>query len=173
MILGQIDPFLPNLDKLNLEFPWIPNSLAIRPSSQDIERKKMLSKQIENEWISYRDYILCSVFGDNVCTDNLKKKYSYTNNIVLENNFYHLPLIEWVFQPSEFRYNLIPESNHWILWNSTRDFSFDFVPIEINQIIMKYIRTMGFNNFDFAWYKNPKPTIPEFYHVQVFWIELK
>lgn len=25
-------------------------------------------------------------------------------------------------------------------------------------------------DFDFAWYENPKMSVPDFYHVQVFWI---
>ena len=25
-------------------------------------------------------------------------------------------------------------------------------------------------DFDFVWYENPKMSVPDFYHVQVFWI---
>ena len=71
---------------------------------------------------------------------------------------------------------LLPESNHWILWCLEKDFSFDFPDELINQIIeekIKFVLDLESNiDFQFAWYKNPKPTIPEFYHVQVFWIIL-
>ena len=78
-----------------------------------------------------------------------------------------------------FRYNIIPESNHWVLWYLEKDFSFDFPDELINQIINEQIKfVLGLcsdsnldSNFQFAWYKNPNPTIPEFYHVQVFWIK--
>jgi hypothetical protein len=45
--------------------------------------------------------------------------------------------------------------------------------ITINKIITKNLQNItGSDNFDFAWYKNPKPTIKEFFHVQVFWSKL-
>lgn len=28
---------------------------------------------------------------------------------------------------------------------------------------------LGHGNFEFVWYLNPKMTIPDVYHVQVFW----
>ena len=37
---------------------------------------------------------------------------------------------------------------------------------EINQEITKQLNyIIGSDNFDFAWYKNPKPTIYDFFHV--------
>lgn len=78
---------------------------------------------------------------------------------------------KWIFKPSIFRYNVLPESNHWILWNSEQNFNHDYSDLLINQLISNFIiNIIGHDNYQFVWYKNPKPTIPEFFHVQVFWI---
>ena len=63
------------------------------------------------------------------------------------------------------------ETNHWILWNSTKDFNYDYEFDIINKVIENYLtcHTIIGTPFQFAWYKDPKTTISEFYHVQVFW----
>jgi hypothetical protein len=45
---------------------------------------------------------------------------------------------------------------------------------EINNDIFIAISNhlQGNNEFNFAWYINPKMTVPEFFHVQVFWTQL-
>ena len=41
----------------------------------------------------------------------------------------------------------------------------------INEIIsMNLLKITKSSDFDFVWYKNPKPSITNFFHVQVFWI---
>ena len=83
-------------------------------------------------------------------------------------------ITEWVFAPSTFRYNLSKNSNLYILWNSTKKFYDDISDIIINEYITKELKILlSHDNFNFAWYKNPKPTVLDFYHVQVFWINLK
>jgi hypothetical protein len=63
------------------------------------------------------------------------------------------------------------ETNHWVLLNSTKDFNYDFNIDIINKVIENHLsyHTILGAPFQFVWYKNPKPTIPEFYHIQVFW----
>jgi hypothetical protein len=167
MIRAKISSDFETLDKLNKIYPWIPNSISIRPSPEDIERKKQFSLQIQSEWKSYRDYVYCKIFQQRHYVggeDNEYKKF------VRPEHFKPRP--EWCFQPSMFRYNLIPESNHWVLWNSEHDFDHNYPDEIINQIITRRLfkhLILG-APFQFVWYKNPKPTIPEFYHVQVFWI---
>ena len=42
--------------------------------------------------------------------------------------------------------------------------------IKINQDIYESLfALLGDKNFEFIWYENPKMTIPEIYHLQVFW----
>jgi hypothetical protein len=81
--------------------------------------------------------------------------------------------IEWNFSRSIFPYDLPNNVNHYVLWNSKYEYYKDFDDITINTIIKETLDTMvNSDNFDFAWYKNPKPSIPELFHVQVFWVKL-
>jgi len=82
-------------------------------------------------------------------------------------------LTGWVFKPTRFRYNLPNQTYHWILWNSY--YTMDWKPDsqEVNEIICTLLHEhLGNDKFDFAWYVNPKPTVTQFYHVQVFWIQI-
>lgn len=77
----------------------------------------------------------------------------------------------WVFKPTKFRYNLPDCTAHWILWNT--DYSMDWKPNsqEVTEVIFTLLyEHLGSDKFDFAWYINPKPTVTQFFHVQVFWI---
>ena len=38
-----------------------------------------------------------------------------------------------------------------------------------NDIDNSLYELMGHKNFEFVWYENPKMSVPEIYHVQVFW----
>lgn len=167
MLRTQIDPSLSNLDNLNLIYPWIPNSQSIRPSSQNIERKMHLAQLIDLKWRSYKDYIFHTVFGERYYVDGEETGYTkFVNPKYFKYNH------EWAFQPSMFPYDVkCDETNHWILWNSTKDFNYNFDIDIINKVIENHLsyHTILGDPFQFVWYKNPKPTIPEFYHIQVFW----
>lgn len=168
MLRNRVDSDSEILDKLNKLYPWIPNSKSIRPSPQIIEKKKHLIQQIELNWKSPKDYIIHTIFGEKYYVDEEfdNKKFVPSKNFK-SNNY------KWFFQPSIFPYNLeCKETNHWVLWNSEKNFDFDFPEEEINEIIKRHLfyHTQIGTSFEFVWYKNPKPTIKDFYHIQVFWI---
>jgi hypothetical protein len=163
MLRNKINSDLETLDKLNLIYPWIPNSLCIRPKLEDIDKKNNLIQEINLKWVNHKDYIYNKIFGHKYYINNEFKKFIKYNFLKYENI--------WSFQPSLFKYNIILESNHWILWNCEKDFNFDFPEEEINEIISKYLHNLILNdNYQFVWYKNPKPSITDFFHIQVFWI---
>jgi len=99
---------------------------------------------------------------------------------VLLNTTTHLDLIKymfdnksgWIFKPTNFRYNIPETTNHWILWNSDFDMNWKPNPSDINEIIYTFLYEHNANSdsFDFAWYINPKPSVIQYFHVQVFWI---
>ena len=163
MLRNKIDFSLASLDTINKIYPWIPNSSCIRPKPKDTEKKKELSLDIQSNWNSYTDYILYAIFDNKYELNAFNKKIVLIDKDKYQN--------KWIFKQSMFRYDLIPESNHWVLWCIDKDFNFDFPDYFINCIIEEEIKKIIHSelNFQFAWYKNPKPTIPEFYHVQVFW----
>ncbi len=165
MLRTRICSDLETLDNLSLVYPWILDSQSIRPSLKDIERKSLLLTQIEDEWISNRDYIFHTIFGEKYHIGADDKKYVKSDNLELN--------VKWSFQPSMFKYKLsYSDTNHWILWNSEKDLNWEYEEEKINHIItIKLLQHLETNSSpQFVWYKNPKPTIPEFYHVQVFWI---
>ena len=70
------------------------------------------------------------------------------------------------FRKNDFPYNLPEGTQHYIMWY-TYLIDDDY---KINQDIYDSIfQLLGTENFEFIWYKNPKMTIPEIYHLQVFW----
>ena len=80
----------------------------------------------------------------------------------------------WIFKPTQFRYNLPESTNHWILWNSEFTMGWNPDPEAINEIIYTLLFDIcdKTHSFDFGWYVNPKPTVTQFFHIQVFWIKL-
>lgn len=94
---------------------------------------------------------------------------------------------EWAFVKSEFPYNLECEdeiesesegegkrkTNHWVLWNSLYSITMEFDEKQINEMLEDTLKEIvGSDAFDFAWYINPCPSIPELWHCHVFWVRL-
>lgn len=159
---GRISSDLVTLNALNMIYPWLPNAHTIRPDAIVLERKRRLIDQIGSTWRSMRDYILCAVFRATHTT-------AEGRHAAVE---YGLPTDTWTFAPSLFPYNLLILSKHWILWNRAADYSASFDDTFINQLLhTKIARHIGHTHFQFGWYKNPNPSIQDFWHIQVFWTE--
>jgi hypothetical protein len=165
MVRNIISSDLFNLDILNTKYKWIPNSKQIRPDEKILIEKNKVLDQIELEWNSLKDYILHTVFDKNYVYQSNKK-------FVLDDTISDA----YKFQLSSFRYNLDQESNHYILW--LPQFAMD---IKINENLISFInkiinneiyKLLNHHHFDFAYYANPKPSIIDYFHVQVFWINL-
>jgi hypothetical protein len=142
MVRGRISSSIDDLNILNRQYNWIPNEYTIRPTQEDLEHKWALMDSIHCGWPSMKEYVWKEI---------LKESKE-----------------EWVFEPSIFRYGIPKEANHWILWNTICDFTREFDENVINTVLEGFLE----KNVDFAWYKNPKPSVPEYYHIQVFWIHL-
>jgi hypothetical protein len=68
------------------------------------------------------------------------------------------------FAPNLFPYAVPEGTRHYILWLPS--------PIEVaEETVNRYLTeaVLREGGEDFVWYYNPKPTILEIYHVQVFW----
>ncbi len=151
-----------DLNELNKKYFWIPNELTIRPSETILAKKQKLFEVITNEWRSVKDFILHTIFDQKVSEQEGKKLVSEISELI--NN--------WVFKPSDFRYNIPSLAYHYNLWNYDKDISHEYDDEEINEILRSNIKKiLNTDKFQFAWYKNPKPTVPDFYHLQVFFIK--
>lgn len=165
MIHNQIPSNIESLHVLHKIYEWIPNENMIRPNSIELAKKQLLMNTIENEWNTLQDYILFKVFNQDFEENSIGKK---------EIPYIKTSIAEYIFIESLFRYNLPSYANHYVLWFSKINYENGKHIIsekEINEIIFselcKYIE-----NFNFAWYINPKPSVPDFFHVQVFWIPI-
>lgn len=164
-IRSRINSDLDSLDRLNTLYNWIPNRHTIRPSPEQIQIKLEKILEIESEWESFFDFVLHNVFEQNYTINCTGKKFI--------KEFSQSKLDNWIFKPSDFKYQLSDNSNHFVLWSSEFNIEYDFDDLIINNVISNKIKEIvGESDYDFAWYKNPKPTIQEFYHVQVFWIKI-
>ena len=132
--------------------------------------KRLIMSDIEDNWESPTDYILSTVFvkptSVSPTTHKLKSDITdITGQVKFERN--------------EFPYQLDKGAYHYVLWmgpcasTSASDLSHSAVlptEDEINDHISRALEQItGGIDFDFAWYENPKMTIPSVFHVQVFW----
>lgn len=162
MLRSKINSNIQDLNQLHNEYWWIPNENMIRPNPKILEDKQTLSEYILRNYMSFKDFILSSIFK---CPVESEDGQLYVLDEVQKS--------EWNFSKSIFPYELPNGVNHYVLWNSKYDYFKDFEDSKINNMIKKTLEEIiSSDDFDFAWYKNPKPSIPELYHVQVFWIRL-
>ena len=74
------------------------------------------------------------------------------------------------FEVCRFRYGLHHSTFHYIMWYTCTPESLleEEITRDIKNSIYNIIYT---DNYSFVWYENPKMTINDIYHVQVFWIK--
>jgi hypothetical protein len=156
----QISSDTKDLNELHKQYWWIPDETMIRPTPQILDDKLIFSMFVLRNWMSYKDFILDTHFKYNMDIEDGQK---YFPEPVTKS--------EWNFQKSLFPYNVPNDVNHYFLWNSLYDYFADINEETINTIIKDTLTSMlNTDLFDFVWYKNPKPSIPELWHCQVFWI---
>ncbi len=144
--LGKISSNVNQLNILHNKYNWLPKIDEIRPCEQNIKDKEEYIQMMENKYGSIKNGIICDVFNMDC------------NHIIPQKKFIK----------NKFRYKIC--SNHYIMWYllyNDNELSDDIINMDIYYNIYKLLLH---NNFDFAWYVNPKMSIPEIFHVQVFWI---
>jgi hypothetical protein len=162
MLRCQISSDIQDLNELHTYYNWIPDENMIRPSPIVLENKREASNYILHTWMSFRDFILDTHFKYPV---DIEDGHIYVRDEVTKS--------EWNFSQSVFPYDVPANVNHYILWNSLYTYDANMDDDLINELIKETIENMiGSDEFDFAWYKNPKPSIPELWHCQVFWIRV-
>lgn len=98
------------------------------------------------------------------------------------------PKVAPVFKPNRYPYQLpvrqLPESchefqrrtQHWILWyhhypdEPLVDPSDEVIDCDIRCELTALVTSLGFEACDYIWYRNPGMSVPDMFHVQVFWI---
>lgn len=148
------------LNRLHEIYPWIPGADQIRPDPTTRELKQKRLQYINETWASVHSYILHTVFGktpvertDGALEICLKDKH--VEELI-------------VFRENEFPYQVGPSGRHFILWTGYQQKMYSNEEIT-REIEYSLNCLLGSTKYVFAWYENPKMTVPEFYHVQVFW----
>ena len=152
----QISPKLDNLDNLNKVYPWIPNSNQIRPTDDQKEKKEKDYWNANNFYDNTIDYLYDIIFNFDTSLNSNGKLISNNPDKLIK-----------VFRPNDYPYQLNNNSNHYVLWYNCekQPYSYD----HINQDIKKELDKL-FKNYQYVWYENPSMSVPEIYHVQVFFI---
>ncbi len=161
-LYGRISSDIVTLNTLSEIYPWIPNEHTIRPSPTTLARKHIELPEMEHTWMTIRDCIYHDVYGlpYKICPVTGKQYVDGTPSA-------HEA---WAFRPSRFPYDLPAGANHWILWNSEGTFDDEYDDATVNAAIVFALDShLEHGEFQYAWYKNPKPTVPHVWHVQVFW----
>ena len=156
----KIDSHLYSLDNLNKFHKWIPSSKNIRPNDDILEEKKEYFKMIENTYNSLKDYILIELFKCNSFINHQKKLETSVDDLYYKSK---------IFIKNKYPYLEPSISNHYIMWYK------NYTPFEeeiSSDIYQNLKELLNSEEFQFVWYENPKMSINDIYHVQVFWISL-
>ena len=149
------------LDILHQKWKWIPGKENVRPNADILDKKLKYMDTIQHFYASEKDYIYENIFCFDSVMDGgklmvrdeaIKRKAIFVQNI--------------------YPYDLDDSTHHYIMWYSFYDESVTEQKIndDINIGIQNIVKH---KNFDYIWYLNPKMTIPDIFHVQVFWTIIK
>lgn len=67
-------------------------------------------------------------------------------------------------------------AQHWILWyfhfpdEEQSDPGDQVINFDIRRALEQVVNSGGFTKVDYVWYRNPGMSVPDMFHVQVFWI---
>eukprot|EP00038_Savillea_parva_P008292 m.176005 g.176005 ORF g.176005 m.176005 type:complete len:418 (-) comp14090_c0_seq1:92-1345(-) len=149
----------PCLQRLHEHFGWTPSSAMIRPSPEIQEAKSAHVVATLVRYCSMPDQILHDVFGCPLekC-DNGRLKAIVSDAMAGRRRLVRHP----------FPYALPQGTRHYVYWYVAE--TLDFPREAVSEHIATNLRLLigSHHEFEFCWYENPHMTIPELYHVQVF-----
>lgn len=155
---GRISSDKAALNELNASHPWIPNEHQIRPRKNILMIKQEKLASIGFQWRSLGDYIRHSVWGLQCQRDDDDGRLRVDE----------VPLEPAKLQPCEFPYDL-DEGRHMVLWFNEECCSREEQEMTglLDGLLSKHLG-MEPAAYSFAWYVNPKVTVPDYFHLQVF-----
>lgn len=137
---------------------WIPSGNQIRPLPETVEEKEKDYLNFGRFYSSVKDQILIRYF-------NYSSKINRTTNkieskIILDN------VRDKRFVKNEYPYQVPTGTYHYVMWYTYQNTSDEEINYDIKNSLYELV---GHKSFEFVWYENPKMSVPEIYHVQVFW----
>ena len=162
LLRSNVPSDLEALDNLNYYrgYRFLPTSETCRPLPDVRAHKDAVTADICQNWASLTDFTLFSIFCRDF--DLIDGKFTVMNKVLRPE--------EKIFVPNPYPYN-IDEGEHWVMWygSQTAPYASEQITQDIHNVIAAMV-TSTKETFDFAWYENPKMSVPDIYHVQVFWV---
>ena len=157
---GHVSSDIACLQSLHEVHGWTPSSESIRPSPETMAKKALLLERLKRFYRSPVDYIFEEIFGLESDMDDAGRLF--------------VPALKAdadlrVLAPQGFPYDLPEGTNHSVMWYTKRPQGEQIEHIIEADIVEHLERHLKHTDFQFICYENPKMTIPEIYHVQVFW----
>ena len=180
LLRNKISSEIDALALLNRSHPWVPGAENIRPTQKTRQVKQKTLESIGKDYASESDFLLEQVF-DIVLTRGADGKLHAGRDCAST-----LVKAGRVLKPNLFPYDLPHGTRHWVMWYPVCfnldvlgpigadltswlrvEPSDDAISADIEQELQ---RELEHELFDFVWYLNPKQSVPNIFHVQVFWI---
>jgi hypothetical protein len=154
----KISSNIEDLEKLHQRFMWIPGMNNVSPSKNIIFKKYLDSKFRGLVYKSIKDYIYIRHFQFKPTLNKEGKLECLQDDI----------RISKAFVKNDYPYDLPYNTEHYVLWYSHFNFYRDDNKIN-SDIYESLFKLLGHTKFEFVWYENPKMSVPDLYHLQVFW----
>ena len=73
----------------------------------------------------------------------------------------------YIFEENKFHYDDLPEgTHHWVMWYKKKPDE-STINKDIEDALKEELNLS--DDYDFVWYENPRMSMPQLYHLQVFW----
>jgi hypothetical protein len=172
MLRRRILSDLENLESLHVSHAWVPGAENIRPSPETLSSKHQTLEGIGTQYAAESDFILEHIFSVSLDVGADGKLFADAGSVALINDTGR------VFMPNQFPYVVPAGTHHWVMWypiglrfeslGPARLLQPADVAITAN-IEQDLLQQLQHERFDFVYYVNPKMTVPDIFHVQVFW----
>ena len=162
MLKCRINASSESLTKLHAKYPWIPSGSDVRPSVHVLTQKAKDMSQVMFFYESLRDYLLEDIFG--ISTEINANGKCFVRK--LPTSFFEL---DSNLTENKYPYQVADKTKHYVLWYPMFSREATLSDFQITRDITRHlIRISGEFNLNFVWYVNPKMTITNLFHVQVF-----
>ena len=162
MLKCRINASSESLTKLHAKYPWIPSGSDVRPSVHVLTQKAKDMSQVMFFYESLRDYLLEEIFG--ISTEINANGKCFVKE--LPASFFEL---DSNLRENKYPYQVSDRTKHYVLWYPMFSREATLSDSQITRDITRHlIFISGKLDLNFVWYINPKMTITDLFHVQVF-----
>jgi len=159
----EIPSGLDSLDELE-SFGFLPGRFNCRPTPEVLAVKQQYLDEVIQYYDSVGDRVLEEIFECPVFVNPDENRL--TARMQMDDN-------RRKFQVHKFPYSLPKDVLHYVMWYTQEGTT--LTASDITKHIEEDIKDICGDaySYEFGWYENPKMTVLEVYHVQVFWRKVR